>query len=490
MLHLATGIPLVVICTIGFFFAWGSYNKNRIVLSLSFILICSLLMRVYMASDYFLHEWDERYHALVAKNLVKHPLRPTLYDNTVIQYDSREWTANHIWLEKPPVPLWFMAASVCIVGNNEAGVRLPSILMSLLAVYLTFLLGKKLFDERIGLLAAFLHSINGIVLELAGGKLSSDHVETFFDVFTELAILFCVISLVQKNKYYFSLLAGIAAGLAILSKWTPALIVIPVWVTGAIVSGRYSPKQLVSHFLALAGGCALISLPWIIYIVRVFPEESKWVFRKFLFAYSGSIEGHSAPFWYYLNYAEIIFGEIVYIALLYTIYYMIRRKGEWALFLLTAWWLIPVIVFSFAETKRHTYLMIAAPAFFLLTAWFWFHLRDTLVTKKFLWFKYPVLILLVLLPIRFCIERMKPFNREDTNPAWAKEIRNLNFQIPEKQVVIFNSGHPIETMFYTGFTAYLGMPDSVTVRAFVKNGYMPYIYRDGILQKLNSPGGP
>ncbi len=484
MEHLVMGICVVIICCVGYFFAWRQFRRNRFILSLFFILFCGLIIRVYMASDHYIHEWDERYHALVAKNLVKHPLKPTLYDNNVLKYDYKVWIANNVWLDKPPVPLWFMATSVFTFGNNEFAVRLPSMLISLLEIYLTFLLGCYLFDTKTGLLAAFFHSINGIVLELAGGKLSSDHVETFFDVFIEIAIVLCIISIIKKNKYYFSFLSGVFIGLAILSKWMPALIVFPVWLTGAIFAKKYTVKEIISHFLLILAGCLVIAIPWLIYILMMYPEEARWVIRKFLYAYSESIEGHSAPFWYYLNYVEIIFGEIVYFPLIFAIYFMIKDKKEWALKLLSVWWIIPVIIFSFAETKRHTYLMLSAPAYFLITAWFWFYLQNVVVSKRYIWIKLLVLAILIILPIRICIERVKPFNREEINPVWAEDIRLLAKQIPEKQVVIFNSDKPIETMFYTNFTAYSGLPDSTTIQKFISNGYTPYVYKNGVIQRL------
>jgi len=484
MEHFVIGICVVAICCLGFFLAWRKYCKGKFKLSLLCILACGLIMRIYMASDCYLHDWDERYHAVVAKNLIKHPLKPTLYDNTVIKYDYKNWVANNVWLEKPPVPLWFMAASIYALGNTEIAVRLPSILLSLLAIYITFLLGCYLFDTKTGLLAAFLHAINGIVLELAGGRLSSDHVETFFNVFIEIAILFCVISIIKKNKYIFSFLGGVFIGLAILSKWMPALIILPVWITGVVFSKKCTSREIFNHFILIASGCLIIALPWLIYILKEFPQEARWVIKKFLFAYSSAIESHSAPFWYYLNYIEIIFGEIVYIPLLFAIYYLFWDKKDWALKLLTVWWIIPLILFSFAETKRHTYLMISAPAFFLITAWYWFYLKKAVVNRKYIWIKYLVLAFLIILPVRLCIERMNPFDKVEMNPSWAKELRMLNQQIGEKQVVIFNSEKPVETMFYTNFTAYSGLPDSTTIHKFVTNGYTPYVYKNGIVQRL------
>ena len=437
-----------------------------------------------MISDHYLNDWDEKYHALVSKNLIKHPLKPTLYDNTIIKNDYRNWIANNVWLEKPPVPLWSMAISISFFGTNEFAVRFPSLIMSLLAVYLTYLIGFYLFDKRIGLLAAFLHSINGIVLELMAGKLSSDHVETFFDVMIEIAVFFCILAIIKKNRYHITFLCGIFIGLAILSKWLPALIVFPVWLTGVIFSKKYTLKEIILHFLLISIGSIIIALPWFYYILKNFPDEARWVLGKFIHAYSNTLEGHNAPWWYYINYVEIIFGELVYFPLLIAVYHMIKNKDDWALKLLSIWWIIPVVIFSFAETKRHTYLLISAPAFFLITAWYWIHLKDGLDKKlSYKWFRYVLMALLVALPIRLFFERVKPFQHKNRNPEWAQQIRELKLKISDKKVVIFNSEHPVETMFYTDFMAYDYTPDSVTIQKFTSSGYNSYVYENGILRK-------
>ena len=60
--------------------------------------------------DPFLNLWDERFHALVAKNLMNHPLMPTLYDDPVVSMAYDRWDRATIWLHKQP--LFLMADCV------------------------------------------------------------------------------------------------------------------------------------------------------------------------------------------------------------------------------------------------------------------------------------------------------------------------------------------------------------------------------------------
>ncbi|MCX6251449.1 MAG: glycosyltransferase family 39 protein [Bacteroidetes bacterium] len=490
MQNLVTGMITIAVCIVLYYLAWRKYKREKYTIAFILVLTGGLFLRVYTVSDCYLHEWDERYHALVAKHLVQHPLQPTLYETPVIPYDFRSWTNNHIWLEKPPVPLWLMASSLAVFGYNEIPVRIPSLILSTLAVYLTFLLGSILFNRKTGLVAAFLHSINGLLLEMAGGRISSDHVETAFVFFIELAVLLSVISIFRKKSYLITFLAGMSIGLAFLSKWFPAFIVFPVWISMVIVSKRFSIPEILKHLSLLVLGCAIITLPWLVYIFHQYPDEAGWTIRKFLFAWSETIETHSAPFWYYLNYTGIVFGELIYVPLLFSFYFIFREKSKKtdALKVLSTWWIIPMVIFSFAVTKRHTYLMIAAPAFFLIISWFIFYLRSVSVRWKYHWAGYIIAVLLIILPVRYTIERIKPFEQRDNNPEWAKELRLLPGRIPEKKVVIFNSPRPIETMFYTDFTAYDITPLKETMVEIMRKGYTIYVYDKNKLKKADLTG--
>ena len=64
--------------------------------ALGFILLFGLGLRFRAANHHYISQWDEAYHALVAKNLTKHPLEPTLYEEKVLPSDDRVWTQAHI----------------------------------------------------------------------------------------------------------------------------------------------------------------------------------------------------------------------------------------------------------------------------------------------------------------------------------------------------------------------------------------------------------
>ena len=122
------------------------------------------------------------------------------------------------------------------------------------------------------------------------------------------------------------------------------------------------------------------------------------------------------------------------------------------------------------------YTLFTAPALFIVTALFWNYLYVYRSRFKPRWLVIIVLFLLIALPIRYSIERIKPFAISERNPKWAKEIRELKNHITnEEQTIIFNSEYPIETMFYTVCIAYSKIPDSLTLATLKEQGYTLFI---------------
>lgn len=134
--------------------------------------------------------------------------------------------------------------------------------------------------------------------------------------------------------------------------------------------------------------------------------------------------------------------------------------------------MVPFLFFSVAETKMQAYTIFTAPAVFIMIGLFVQYLnifRNRFKYKKGI---LLVIFLLIALPVRYAIERTKPYLYIKRNPDWAKEIRALETQIDhEDQTVIFNTDRPIETMFYTNCTAYKEVPETSKMAEIKEEGY-------------------
>jgi 4-amino-4-deoxy-L-arabinose transferase len=482
MENLIFGIAAVIICSTGYFAAWRYQRSGNFRWALLILVACGVILRVYISSDLVLHQWDERYHALVARNLIIHPFRPTLYEHPLLPYDLQNWAGNHIWLHKQPLPLWGMAISMRIFGVNEIALRIPSILLSSLGIWLTYAIGSYLSDRRTGFLAAFLFSINGLILELTGGRVATDHIDIFFLFFIQLAIFFSI-RYVRSKRSINNLLVGVALGAAILTKWLTALIVLPVWLLIVTGSGAFSTKRVILQLILVVATCTALFLPWQLYIFSKFPAEAAWESGYNFRHLTEVVEERSGSPWYYINRIRINYGEVIYLPLLWFLWKTARDLKNLNRLAVTAWFLIPFIFYSFAKTKMQGYLVITSPALFLMTSEFYYMLKDLNKKGVLKWISVVVMALLLLLPVRYSLERLKPFQKSERNPQWSRELRELGREGYEN-VVMFNYPNYIEAMFYTGYTVYSQVPDQSVISELISEGHTVIINHSEVV----SPG--
>lgn len=477
MNNLLFGIFTVFFCTIGYYYSWKFKTRDNFKIAVLLLLVCGLILRFYISTDFFLHAWDERYHALVAKNLIQHPLTPTLYDNPILPFDFRNWTANNVWLHKQPLPLWVMALSMRLFGINEIALRLPSILFMTIGIWLTFSIASYFFNKKIGYLSAFFYSINGLIIELTGGRIATDHIDIFFLFFIELAIFFSI-SFAQKRKTIYNLLTGVSIGAAILSKWLPALIVLPIWALIVIDSKNFKPKQIIFQFAILVLTCVLVFLPWQLYIFKMFPIEANWE-ASFNFKHlTEAVEGHNVPFYYFVDRIRINYGDLIYLPLLWFSWKTIKNFKDKKRLAIFIWFIVPLLFFSIAKTKMQAYILFTCPALFIMTAEFWYELSAYKTNHKPKWLFNLILLLLIVLPIRYTIERVKPFEQTDRKPQWVIDLKKLD----DRKIingVLFNYDKPIEAMFYTDLTVYPNLPNKEIITDLIAQGYTVIINDNG-----------
>ena len=466
------GIPVILICSIGYFISWRCFINKKTGLAIFLLIFCGLILRLYVGSDLFLHSWDERYHALVAKNLILHPFVPTLYENPLLPFNYQAWAGNHIWLHKQPLPLWVMALSLRIFGINEIALRIPSILLSTAGIFIIYEIARILYSIRVGYIAAFLFSIHGLIMELAGGRVPTDHYDVFFLFTISFAVFFSLKFAISK-KVIFNVLAGISVGLAILTKWLPALIVLPIWLLFLLDYKNFIFKAIIQHAVLLILVIVMVCLPWQIYIHLKFPLEAAWEDSFNLKHITEVLEGNTGAFYYHFNLLRINYGELVYIPILWFCWKCMNSRRNFREYAILIWFIVPYLFFSIAKTKMQAYTLFAAPSIFIITALFCSYLSINL--NRFRYKIVPVLLLIGLLglPVRYSIERIKPFNKIEREPEWTKEIKKLKPLSSEVQgkLVIFNTLHPIETMFYLNCTAYNYLPDQKTTTEIERSGY-------------------
>ncbi len=427
--------------------AWWLHRQQRWKGSILLLVACGFLLRFGTSLDPTLHPWDERYHALVAKRLSDTPLTPRLIPAPELPHDPRNWTNTRIWLHKPPMALWCIAASIKVFGTEPWAVRLPSTLLAALAVWLLALLARSLFSAPVGFWAAFLFAINGHLIELASGRTSTDHVDAILVVFV-LAALFAAWNMVVHRSFPWAILAGIVAGCAFLTKSWPALLTLPV--AASMAWSRQLPlngKSLNLFATMLLTSIALVA-PWMFHVHSHFPVEFAAERTAQLAHFTEGIEEHARPWYYYLEQLTMMQGEFVLLAIVWAVVLALRKKDRVNTMLLV-WVAIPYVVYSIAMSKMPAYTAIAAPAIHIITAMAYVkwraHERPHGAARVVL---SIVAIGLIALPLRFSLDRTAPWQqvtaRYTIPEVWSTAPTNT---------VVTDCPIPIELMFHTPIAA-------------------------------------
>ena len=58
------GILTIIACSIGYYYSWKYHKQDSYTGAILLLMLCGLALRAYVSTDFFLHSWDERFHAL------------------------------------------------------------------------------------------------------------------------------------------------------------------------------------------------------------------------------------------------------------------------------------------------------------------------------------------------------------------------------------------------------------------------------------------
>ncbi|MDC6367465.1 MULTISPECIES: ArnT family glycosyltransferase [Flavobacteriaceae] len=174
--------------------------------------LLTLVILVYIAGMFVtLFENDSAQFAVMAMRMVQENDFFTLIKGT------------EEYLDKPHMHYWLAAISFKIFGINEWAYRIPAILITLLAAYSCFGLGKLLYNRDVGRLSALIFmTAQTIVLSVIDVR--TDAVLTGFTIFS----IWQLVSYVEVNKLKNILLGALGAGLAFSTKGQIALVVIGI----------------------------------------------------------------------------------------------------------------------------------------------------------------------------------------------------------------------------------------------------------------------
>ncbi len=157
------------------------------------------------------------------------------------------------YYSKPPMVAYMNFVSTSLLGNSELGVRITPILLSFILSLAVFLFVRRIFGDRVALLASVLPnlfvgtSINAVLMTT----------DAPFIFFWGLSVIFIYLA-VERNDIRLWVVVGILAGLSFLSKY-PAVFLFPLTLLYMFLTRRdllFSPRPYLSLVPAI-----FLSLP-------------------------------------------------------------------------------------------------------------------------------------------------------------------------------------------------------------------------------------
>jgi len=280
--------------------------------------------------------------------------------------------------KKPPLMYWLVALSQSVFGETEFASRLPSTLAVILIGVLLFWFGAKVGDAETGAWAAASFLLNPMTVILGNWGAP----EAMLCLFVTASVLFGLLGLFVNSLLWLAL-SGAAAGLGILTKGAPGLILpaialfpVAVWESSKHRTGRDARselKKLSGRFALWLLICLAVAAPWFVAVWLREGEKFWQVFllREHIQRVAEPMEGHKGPAWFYLPVLWLLFlpWSICLPHALANALRKFRRPMTADVDFPMAWWALSVVaLFSLAATKLPHYIFPAFPALSWLVA--------------------------------------------------------------------------------------------------------------------------
>lgn len=334
------------------------------------LLLCAFLYLFRLGSSGILYPSQEPRRILLAKDVL----------------EKGHWIVPHLlgepYVHKPPLLIWAIASTYRLSGHTDLFFsRLPSALCGILGVFITFVMAKRLFGERIALFSATILATSPLWIERS--RMAEEDI--ILALWVLLAFFSFFLALEEGHKRYLWLFY-LSCALGCLTKFISGLI-FPVLGIGSFVLLNRSLKDLKGIKLpyGILVFCALV-IPWYIYAYSIaglpkgktaFLEDT---FRKFFPPADASKE----PFYYYFLTTIPYFLPWSVLILAIPFYFLEHQRLKNKKISYVFCWLVPnFIFFSLAGAKRNEYILPLYPALSIIGALIWDHFLKEKGNKPF-----------------------------------------------------------------------------------------------------------
>jgi 4-amino-4-deoxy-L-arabinose transferase-like glycosyltransferase len=273
------------------------------------------------------------------------------------------------WLEKPPLYYWQAMLVYSVLGVSDVGARIPAGIdatLLVIAVYLFFRRFRRGVEVDAALITA---SCAGVIGYARAASMDMALAATF-------AIgMLCWWAWRENGKRRYLALFYLLIALGMLAKGPVAPFLAAAVIALFALGARESRVVLKMFWLPAVLLFCAIALPWYVAVQIRNPQ----FFREFILEhnlarFSSDLYHHRQPFWYYLPVialALVPWTVFVIAALVETLrVWWKERKSvapepdlEWQFSLFACcWFIVPIVFFSFSQSKLPGYILPSIPA--------------------------------------------------------------------------------------------------------------------------------
>ncbi|MFE1189369.1 ArnT family glycosyltransferase [[Kitasatospora] papulosa] len=198
--------------------------------------------------------------------------------SAAVQAGSQSWkafffgsldSANAITVDKPPATLWPMALSVRIFGLSSWAILAPQVLMGVATAGVLYAAVRRRFSAAAGLITMAVFAL----MPVAALMFRFNNPDALLALLMT-ATVYCVLRAFEGGRTKWLVWAGVAVGLAFLSKTLQAFLILPPL---AVLYAVFAPVSVRKRFgqLGLAALATVVSAGWWVAIVELWPASSR-----------------------------------------------------------------------------------------------------------------------------------------------------------------------------------------------------------------------
>ncbi|WP_417589739.1 ArnT family glycosyltransferase [Owenweeksia hongkongensis] len=264
--------------------------------------------------------------------------------------------------EKTPLFFWLQVIAMKIFGVGEFAARLPNTVFGTLTLITLYLIGKKHFSSRFGLLWAFIYF--GSLLPHLYFK--SGIIDPVFNFFIFLSVYFVLRAFSNpKNASQLAMLGGLASGAAVLTKGPVGFLLLALTVAVYLVVTRFKILPKFKHILSFTFSFLVFAVAWFGFDML---QNGTVVFERFIQyqieLFTQPVAGHEQPFYY--HFVVVLIGCFPLSVLAIASFWQKEKlENDFSLWMKCLFWVV-IILFSIVTTKiAHYSSMTYLPLSFL-----------------------------------------------------------------------------------------------------------------------------